>query len=44
MEFKEKCKLIEYLSSEMDSGYQEPQERRITFDHKMNTFINLKAT
>ena len=42
-DFEEKCELIEYLSSEMNYGYQEPQERHISFDRNMNTFENLKS-
>lgn len=42
-EFKEQCDLIEYLSSEMQSGYQEPQARHISFDHKMDSFETLKS-
>ena len=42
-DFKEKCELIAYLSSEMNNGYQEPQERHISFDHNMNTFEDIKS-
>jgi len=42
-DFKEKCELIEYLSSKMNYGYQEPQARHISFNHNMKTFENIKT-
>lgn len=40
--FEEQCQLIGYLSSSMQRGYKEPQERPIDFHHKMASFLKLK--
>lgn len=40
--FEDKCKLIEYLSQNMRSGYKEPQERPIHFDEQMKSFTDLQ--
>ena len=42
--FDEQCQLIAYLSSSMKTGYQEPNERPIDFQHKMGSFLDLKGT
>ena len=42
--FDEQCQLITYLSSSMQKGYREPQERPIDFQHKMGSFLNLERT
>ena len=43
VKFEEQCQLIAYLSSSMKTGYQEPNERPIDFQHKMGSFLNLKG-
>lgn len=40
--FDEQCQLIAYLSASMKTGYQEPNERPIDFQHKMGSFLDLK--
>ena len=41
--FDEQCQLIAYLSSSMKTGYQEPNERPLDFQHKMGSFLDLKG-
>ena len=41
--FEDKCKIIEYLSSNMKSGYIEPPERPIHFDDHMKYFLDLQT-
>lgn len=40
--FETHCKLIDYLSANMDSGYKEPVERPLQFEKQMSTFMHLK--
>ena len=44
MRFEEQCQLIKYLSNNMMTGYKEPTERPIDFDHKMISFLKLDKT
>ena len=39
--FEEQCQLIKYLSVNMMTGYKEPTDRPIDFDHKMIAFLKL---
>ncbi|XP_033125059.1 adenylate kinase 9-like isoform X4 [Anneissia japonica] len=44
MQFEEQCELIRYLGDNMTLKYRDPGTRPIDFDHKMNTFLNLRGT
>lgn len=41
-QFEEQCELIVYLSSQMKQGYNEPINRPVDFNFKMNTFLKLQ--
>ena len=41
--FETQCKLIDYLSSSMDSGYKEPVDRPFQFDKQLSTFMHLRT-
>jgi len=40
--FESKCELIKYLGKNMTSKYKEPEDRKIDFDYKLNSFMSLK--
>jgi len=40
--FESKCELIKYLGKNMTSKYKEPEDRKIDFDYKLNSFMALK--
>ena len=41
--FESQCELIKYLGRNMTRKYKEPEDRRIDFDYKLNSFMALKA-
>ena len=40
--FESHCELIKYLGRNMTRKYKEPEDRRIDFDYKLNSFMALK--
>jgi len=43
-QFEEGCELIQYLGSHMTKRYQEPHDRPLDFDFKLDKFVQLRST
>lgn len=44
LQFEETCELITYLGHNMTRRYQEPKDRAIDFDFKLDQFMQLQTT